>query len=73
MDSGTSTGDWPKAYGVFVSNDGLNWTGPVGAGAGSSAMTSTRFPRQNARFIEVRQTATKSNWWTIREFNVYDW
>ena len=33
MDAGASGGDYPRAYEVFVSNDGFNWGNYVASGA----------------------------------------
>ena len=72
MDAGSSTGDYPRGYQVYVSNDGSNWGSLVATGVGSSAVTTVTFAMQTARYIRVNQTGSVSGiWWSIHEFNVY--
>ncbi|WP_081680868.1 glycoside hydrolase family 3 C-terminal domain-containing protein [Cellulomonas sp. URHD0024] len=71
LDAGGSAADYPRGYQVFVSNDGASWGSAVATGTGSSALVSTTFPTQNARYIRVVQTGAASSWWSIAELNVY--
>jgi hypothetical protein len=71
LDSGSSTGDYPRGFSVYVSNDNSNWGSPVATGAGSSALVTITFPSQTARYIKIVQTSSASNWWSIHELNVY--
>ena len=71
LDAATSSGDYPRAYQVNVSSDGVNWGSPVVSGVGSSAVTSISFGARTARFIRVTQTGNSGPWWSIHEFNVY--
>jgi hypothetical protein len=71
LDAGTSTGDYPRGYQVFVSNDGTNWGSAVATGNGTSAVTTITFATQTARYLRVVQTGTASSWWSIHEYNVY--
>ena len=70
LDTTASSGDFPNAYQVFVSNDGTNWGSAIATGSGS-AMTTISFATQNARYIRVTQTGSSGSWWSIHEFNVY--
>jgi len=71
MDSGTSTGDYPRGYQVFVSNDGTNWGSAIATGSGTGQVVTVTFATQSARYIKVVQTGSVGNWWSIHEFNVY--
>jgi hypothetical protein len=71
LDATASSGDYPRGYQVYVSNDGVNWGSPVASGAGSSAITTINFAVQTARYIRIIQTGSNSGWWSIHEFNVY--
>jgi hypothetical protein len=67
-----SPGDYPRAYHVYLSLDGVNWGSPVATGTGSSAVTTIQFAPQTARFIRVIQTGSVSGlWWSIHEVNVF--
>jgi O-glycosyl hydrolase len=70
MDAGGSSGDYPRGYQVYVSNDGTNWGGPVASGTGSSQVINVNFSSQVARFIRVVQTVNSGNWWSLHDFNV---
>ncbi|SFB06111.1 O-Glycosyl hydrolase [Cohnella sp. OV330] len=71
LNAGPAPGDYPRAYTVYVSNDGSNWT-PVASGEGAGAVARVSFAAVTARYVNVNQTGTAgSNWWTIAEFNLY--
>ncbi|MFB9274938.1 discoidin domain-containing protein [Cohnella cellulosilytica] len=71
MDSTGSNDDYARGYEVYVSNDGVNWSGAVASGSGSGPVVTAQFADQNARYFKIVQTGTASNWWSIREINVY--
>jgi len=71
LDAGSSTGDYPRGYQVFVSTDGTNWGSAVATGSGSSQVTTITFANQTARYIKIVQTGSVGNWWSIHEYNVY--
>ncbi|WP_059045759.1 discoidin domain-containing protein [Paenibacillus rubinfantis] len=71
MDSTGSNDDYARGYEIYVSNDGLNWGSAIAAGSGSGPAVSVTFAPQHARYIQVVQTGTASNWWSIREVNVF--
>lgn len=63
--------DYPRGYRVVVSDDGVNWSGPIATGAGTSAITDIAFAARTARFIRIEQTGTDINrWWSIHELFV---
>lgn len=64
--------DSPDRYSVSVSNDGVEWSEPIAAGAGQLGSTTITFPEQKARFIRVTQTGMSLIYnWSIFEFEVY--
>jgi hypothetical protein len=71
LDAGTSTGDFPRGYQVFVSNDGTNWGSAIASGAGTTQLLTISFTARSARFVRVVQTGSAGNWWSIHEFNVW--
>jgi hypothetical protein len=72
LDATGSPGDYPRAYQIQLSLDGVNWGSPVATGTGSSAVTTIQFAPQAARFIRMTQTGSVSGlWWSIHEVNVF--
>jgi glucosylceramidase len=71
LDAGSSTGDYPRGYQVFVSNDGSNWGSAIASGSGSGQLVTITFSLQSARYIKIVQTGSVGNWWSIQELNVY--
>ncbi|GAB6931033.1 hypothetical protein JCM10914A_50160 [Paenibacillus sp. JCM 10914] len=71
MDSTGSNDDYARGYEVYVSNDGVSWGNAITSGTGNAPVVTVNFNGQQARFIKVVQTGTVSNWWSVREFNVY--
>jgi len=81
IDAETSAGDYPHAYLVFVSLDGVNWGESIASGDDNSQgsgsylrdnqVINISFPTQLARYIRVVDTGSAANWWSLYEFNVY--
>jgi O-glycosyl hydrolase len=71
MDSGPSTGDYARAYQVFVSNDGVTWGSAVATGTGNGPLVVAAFPAQTARFVRVVETGESGSWWSIAEFYAF--
>jgi glucosylceramidase len=71
VDAGSSSGDYPRGYQVFVSNDGTNWGSAISSGSGSAQSLTISFSSQNARYIRIVQTGSAGNWWSIHDMNVY--
>lgn len=71
LDAGSSTGDYPRGYQVYVSNDGTNWGSPVASGTGATQLINITFAMQTARYLRVVQTGSVGNWWSLHELNVY--
>ena len=73
LDAGSSnTSDYPRAYQLFVSNDGTTWGSAVATGTGVAQLTTISFSSQSARYVKIVQKGTSStNKWSIAEANVY--
>jgi type 1 glutamine amidotransferase/HEAT repeat protein len=71
MDAGSSTGDYPRGYEVYVADTDGEWGAPVAKGQGSLVTDVGIYP-VDGRYIQVRQTGTVANlWWSIHELTVY--
>jgi hypothetical protein len=66
----TTGGDFPSAYELDLGTDGVSFT-PVARGLGADT-TTIGFPRQNARYILIKQIGSGyDHWWSINELTVY--
>ncbi len=70
LDAGSSIGDYPRQFAVYVSNDGTNWGVPVATGRSSTQMTTVVFAPHTAREIRIVSTGSTGNWWSIAELNI---
>jgi predicted outer membrane repeat protein len=71
LDAGTSVGDYPRSYDVYVTNNPAAWGSPVASGTGSGQLVSITFPDQTARYLKVVLTGGAAKWWSIHELDVY--
>jgi hypothetical protein len=71
FDAGTSTGDFPRGYAIYASEDGVTWGAAVATGAADTELFTVRFPRLAARYLRVVQTGTAGSWWSIHELDVW--
>ena len=73
MNHGKSSGDFPKKYAVYVSDDGKNWSAPVVTGEGHQYVTIVRFPEElTARHVKIVLTEPRdqaSLWWSVVEID----
>ncbi|OPH56934.1 hypothetical protein BC351_26330 [Paenibacillus ferrarius] len=72
IDCTGNNNDYARGYEVFVSSDGTNWGSAIASGTGTAPLITVNFASKTARYIKVVQTATATNWWSVREFNVYN-
>ncbi|NOU98920.1 carbohydrate-binding protein [Paenibacillus planticolens] len=73
MEVTNSIGDYPSAYSVYVSNDGINWGAPVASGTGNNEYTLITFEKTTSRYVKIVQTGTNSaHYWSIHELNLYN-
>ena len=72
LNSANSPNDYPRGYQVLISNDGVNWTGPVATGTGTAGTTTISFATQAAQYIRIIQTGSVGGtFWSIHEFNAF--
>ena len=73
LDHRNSRDDYPRGYRVEVSQDGINWTGPVARGSGERSLTMIEIDGlQPARHLRITQTGEdKRLYWSIQEIDVH--
>ena len=72
LNSTNSPNDYPRAYALRGSDDGINFvTLATGAGVEGSPTNIVLSSPANYRYIEIEQTGTTNFWWSIHEINVY--
>jgi len=70
LDVGSSTGDTPAQWNIYVSNDGETWGDPIASGKEGSGIIS--FEPQTASYIKIEQNGKKDGlYWSIHEMYVY--
>jgi len=69
LDTTASSGDSPRGYQLFVSNDGTNWGQPIATGSGRP-VTKILVPQATGRYIRVVNQGNAGGWWSIHELNV---
>ena len=63
--------DYPRAYEVRVSDDGISFSDPIASGTGS-ATTDIALGDTTARYLRIEQTGSDdSRWWSIYDATVY--
>jgi len=67
LDQGSSAGDFPAGYAVYVSNDKNNFGAPVATGIGTRDKTEINFPTVEGRYVKIEQTGVKGNYWSVHE------
>ncbi|MCX7043871.1 MAG: HEAT repeat domain-containing protein [Candidatus Sumerlaeota bacterium] len=71
LDAGSSKGDYPREYEVFVSNSVKDWGEPVAKGTGKDAVTQIKCKPKKGRYIRIVQNgAAGSSWWSIYELKI---
>ncbi len=71
LDDGTSAGDYPRGYQLFVSSDGTSWGSAIASGTGTTNVVDIAFTPTTARYFKIVQTGSAANWWSIAELTVY--
>jgi glucosylceramidase len=70
LDTGTSTGDFPRGWALQVSDDGTHWR-QAASGAGTGQLTTITVPATGARYVRVQQTGSAGNWWSVADVRFY--
>jgi len=71
MDTRAHGTDYPRAYELYVSNDGVNWGAPIAVGKNEQSVLRISFPVQTARYIKFVQTGKTWHNWFIGNFEVF--
>jgi hypothetical protein len=70
LDATGSNGDYPRGYQLYTSLDGKSFGAPVASGAASAQSVTIVFAPVNARWLQIVQTGSAPNWWSIGELSV---
>ena len=71
LDAGSSKGDYPRGYEVYVSNNNENWGQPVAKGDGKAARLEISFAPKVGRFVRIVQTKAETGlWWSIHDLKI---
>ncbi len=71
LDAGPVGSDWPRAYQVYVSRNGVDWGAPVVTGKGVKKIFTITLPPTYGRFVKLVQTGTSTgNFWSIAEMRI---
>jgi glucosylceramidase len=70
LDTGASTGDYPRAYTVTTSTDGTHWT-DAGSGSGTGQLTSVALNGSPVRYVRVTLTNSAGSWWSVADVRAY--
>jgi len=71
VDTGASTGDYPRGYAVTTSRDGTTWSAPVASGAGTGQLTTVDLHGAAVRYVRVTLTASSGSWWSVADVRAY--
>ena len=73
FDTGASTGDYPRAYSVEVSRDGVAWTTVTANGTGTGQFTTVDLSGRPIRYVRMTLTADDPNgdWWSVADVRAY--
>ncbi len=70
LDTGASTGDYPRGYSISTSSDGTTWT-DAGTGTGTGQLTSIALDGSAVRYIKVTLTRSDASWWSVADVRAY--
>jgi glucosylceramidase len=71
LDTGASTGDFPRSWTLQVSNDASGWR-TLASGTGTGQLTTIDVPRTHARYLRVLSTGSADSWWSVADLRLYD-
>jgi len=72
LDTGTSTGDFPRGYRVTVSTDAIHWSTEVASGVGDGQFTTVNVAGSPVRYVRITvTTAAPNNWWSVADIRAY--
>ncbi|MEY9967121.1 glucosylceramidase [Streptacidiphilus sp. MAP12-16] len=71
LDTGASTGDYPRGYTATFSTDGVHWTTAVAGATGTGQFTVVDLDNQHARYVRITLTTAAPNWWSVADVRAY--
>jgi glucosylceramidase len=71
LDTGASTGDYPRGFAVTVSTNGVTWSAPVASGAGTGQLTTVALGGAPVRYVRFTLTAASDSWWSVADVRAY--
>jgi glucosylceramidase len=71
LDTGVSTGDYPRGYTVTTSTDGVNWITAVSSAQGTGQFTNVNLNGAPVRYVRVTLTASSGSWWSVADVRAY--
>ena len=72
LDSTGSSRDYPRAYSLQVSDDGVTWSKPIAQGTGTNPTTEILFAPVETRYVRINQHGAASGlYWSIHEMEVF--
>jgi F5/8 type C domain len=72
IDAALNPEDYPRAFRMLVSDDGLYWRSPIFSGQGFRSLTDVYFVTQAARYVRIELTgASLDRWWSIHDIALY--
>lgn len=71
IDTRARFSDYMRGYELYVSNDGMTWSGPIVKGKNEQSVLRLSFPAQTARYIKLVQTGKTWHDWVIANLEVY--
>jgi len=71
LDTGVSTGDYPRGYTVATSADGVHWSTAVADGRGTGQFTTIGLTGAPVQYVRIMLTATSSSWWSVADVRAY--
>ncbi len=70
VDTGASTGDYPRGYAVTVSRDGVTWSAAA-TGSGTGQITTVALDGTPVRYVRFTLTAASGSWWSVADIRAY--
>ncbi len=71
LDNAASANDFPRGYKISGSNNGTTFK-VIATGAGTSGATNILLSSPvTYQYIQIEQTGTAANWWSVYELNMY--
>jgi hypothetical protein len=71
LDQASSAGDYPRAYEVYLSDNGRNWGEVVARGTGIAGMTVITLPEpKTSQYVRIALTNAEGPYWSIHEYYI---